>query len=79
MLSAANQELSHTVVHWCLNRHLCGLLKGFGKKDLLVRCITKTSRCIVKGVSRDRYCESCIVKGVSQDMYREGCISRYIS
>ena len=62
--------------YWCLNRHLCGLLESFGKKDLLVRCIAKTSRCIVR---YKLYHKGCISRYISWRLYHEGCISRYVS
>ena len=48
---------SKIVVYWCLYRHLCILPERFGKKDRLVRCITKdvTSRHVTDVMSRHRH------------------------
>ena len=60
--------------YWCLNRHLCGLLEGFGKKTYWSGVSQKLA-----GVSRRVYLKIRIVKVVSRDIYCEGCILRYVS
>ena len=60
---------------WCLNRHLCDLPEGFGKK----RPIGQMYRKILAGVSRDLYHEVCITKSVLRRMYHEGYITKVVS
>ena len=48
--------------HWCLNRHLCDLREGFGKKT------SKFGHCVPQSVLRNLFCE----------VFRKMCSMKYV-
>ena len=72
----------HLFIYSCLNRHLCDLPEGFGKKDLLGRRIAKFLAGVSRGmnvVSRNTYLEVCISRYASWSLYLNICILKLVS
>ena len=80
---ASKQSLLYLTTCWCLNRHLCDLQEGFGKKHLhLVIVFHKVfhKMCSVKyvlqNVFRKVFHKICSTKCVLQNMLREMCSTK---